>query len=132
MRETKAVIFFLIFISLLGCKSKTTDVIKSKEENILSKDFQLTVEDVFSLSDGKIVIAGKVDHGKIFSNESITWLDSKNQRLTVEIEEMQVFAKTENTDVAVKDEYVSFTVSGVSSLDITRGIIVSKLEKNKK
>jgi translation elongation factor EF-Tu-like GTPase len=103
MKETKVVIFFLVFISVLGCKSKATDIIKSKEENVISKDFKLTVEDVFSISDGKIVITGKVNHGKIFSNESITWLDSKNKRLSAEIEEMQVFAKIENTDVAVKN-----------------------------
>lgn len=129
MKKTRIAIFILILISIFGCQSKTKDVIKSKEENIISKDFELTVEDVFSLSNGKIIITGKVDHGKVYSNESITWFDSKNKRLIVEIEEMNVFAKVENTDVAEKDEYVSFTVSGVSKADITHGIIVSKLEK---
>lgn len=89
------------------------------------EQFIFITEDIFQLSDGRLVVSGQVKTGKIQINEKlVTKIDGIDK--SISIQEMQVFGKKTSTDIAVKGDYVAFTISGIAKEKINKGTVFLK------
>ncbi len=87
--------------------------------------FTFLIEDVYSLSNGRISIVGQVKSGTVkLKDKLLISVKSKSQTLT--IEKMEIFAKPNQHDVAYANDFVSFTVSGISKDKVPLKTLITK------
>ncbi len=87
--------------------------------------FKFSVDDIFRLSTGQLVVSGQVKSGEISIKEKLK-ISIDNEEKVLVIEKMEIFAKPKQKNVVYKDDYVAFTISGLSKSDLKRGDIFTK------
>ena len=87
--------------------------------------FKFSIEDVFSLSSGQLVVSGQVKSGEITKDEKLKIILEGHEKLLT-IEKMEIFGALKPRDVVYKNDYVAFTISGLSKSDLKRGDAFTK------
>ena len=87
--------------------------------------FTFVVSDIFKLSTGQLVVSGQITSGEIRINEQLR-IPINSTEVTVAIEKMEIFGRTDNLDVGFKDDYVAFTISGVQRGKLWPGMVLTK------
>lgn len=107
----------------LFCLTTIISCLTTKNTN--QNNFSFTIEDVFQLSSGQLVISGQIKSGEIKKNEKIKILINNIEKSLI-IEKMEIFAKPNQSDIGFKNDYIAFTISGLSRTQITKGMIITK------
>ena len=89
------------------------------------EQFSFAVDDVYSLTGGKLVIVGQVKTGEIKTGEMLA-VKIEDKELNIKIEGMEIFAKTGQKDIVYKNDYVGLRVSGLERSQIKKGTIILK------
>jgi translation elongation factor EF-Tu-like GTPase len=109
-------LMFAILTMIISC---------STMKNSNQDKFEFTVEDVFQLSSGQIVISGQIKSGEIKKSEKIK-IVINNVETSFTIEKMEIFAKPNQSDIGFKNDYIAFTISGLTKSQITKGMLITK------
>ncbi|WP_148235438.1 hypothetical protein [Fluviicola taffensis] len=72
----------------------------------------MIVDDGFTLSDGKIVITGQIQTGKISVGDKITF-SYKEDVYELKVEFLEIFGQSPETKTAYASQYLGIHVSGV-------------------
>ncbi|GAL86658.1 hypothetical protein MYP_3888 [Sporocytophaga myxococcoides] len=87
--------------------------------------FVFIAEDVFQLSDGRLVVSGQIKTGNIKNSDKlIVEIDNINKLLV--IQHMEVFGKPQGTAIGVKGDFVTFTISDIVKDNVGRGTVFLK------
>jgi len=87
--------------------------------------FVFIAEDVFQLSDGRLVVSGEIKSGNIKKSEKLVVKIDKMDKSLV-IQQMEVFGKPNGTETGVRGDFVAFTISGIAKDKIGKGTIFLK------
>lgn len=91
-------------------------------------DFSFVTETVFQLQSGQLVVTGKVKEGTIEKKDQLIYKYMAKEML-LGIDKMEVFAKPEQRDIAYKNDYVAFTVSGLTKTQVPAGAVFNKKKR---
>ncbi len=87
--------------------------------------FVFIAEDVFQLSDGRLVVSGQIKSGNIKNSDKLVVKIDNIDKLLV-IQQMEVFGKPNGTETGIKGDFVAFTISGVEKDKIRKGTVFLK------
>lgn len=88
--------------------------------------FEFIAEDVFTLSNNRIVVTGQVKSGSIKKSEKMV-VKINNQEVILNIEVMEIFAKPGQQDIVYENDFVGFTFSGITKAQVRKGTVFYKL-----
>ncbi len=89
-----------------------------------SASFQITVEDVFSITGRGTVVTGRVSAGELHLGETITLVKQDGMRRSVRVTGIEMFRK--RLDVAREGDNVGLLISDIDRGEIQRGDILIK------
>jgi translation elongation factor EF-1alpha len=87
--------------------------------------FVFIAEDVFQLSDGRLVVSGQIKSGNIKNGDKLV-VKINNIDTYIAIQQMEIFGKPNGTETGVKGDFVAFTVSGVEKEMVGKGTVFLK------
>ena len=99
---------------------------KVKEENIKygvqdsSNNFEMTIEDVFSITGRGTVVTGQVSRGTIQINDTVMLSNGKKVTITG----IEMFRKT--LDYAQEGDNVGLLLNGIDKNEVSRGMVITK------
>ncbi len=86
---------------------------------------ELIVEDVFGLSNGKIVVTGLVEFGKLKKGDQLSIVSETNTISTIALN-IEIFAKV--SEYATVGDHVGITLQGVDKWEVPKGSKILILE----
>lgn len=87
--------------------------------------FVFIAEDVFQLSDGRLVVSGQIKSGNIKKSERLVVKIDNLDKIVV-IQQMEVFGKPNGTETGVKGDFVAFTISDIAKEKLGKGTVFLK------
>ncbi len=97
----------------------------SSVKNSKPEIFVFITEDVFQLSDGRLVVSGQIKSGNIKKSEKLVLkVDSIDKFLI--IQQMEVFGKPNGTEIGAKGDFVAFTISDIAKDKVGKGTVFLK------
>ncbi|MBO9703026.1 MAG: hypothetical protein J7604_22620 [Sporocytophaga sp.] len=97
----------------------------SSIKNSKPEIFVFISEDVFQLSDGRLIVSGQIKSGNINKNERLIVKVDNSDKLVI-IQQMEVFGKPNGTETGVKGDFVAFTISDIAKDKIGKGTVFLK------
>ena len=90
-----------------------------------NNNFSLTIQDIFTMNSGGVVVVGVVSKGEIYAGDTVKIIDSDTEILTTEIIGFEVFLQTENqiiqTNKIVEDQKAGIWLKDISKEQIAIG-----------
>lgn len=132
----KLIKFFTIIVCcflLVGCGKEevknnevevNTEVESETESEIIYDDFQMVIEDVFTITGRGTVVTGKVSLGEVKTGDIIQIKKQDGTYMETEVAGIEMFRKM--LDVAVEGDNVGILLKDIERTEVARGDILVK------
>lgn len=94
------------------------------ESEVVYDDFEMVIEDVFTITGRGTVVTGKVSLGEIKNGDVVHIKKQDGTYMEAEITGIEMFRKM--LDVAVEGDNVGILLKGIEKTDIERGDVLVK------